>query len=41
MTNPPEHVMTTVALGRRVGYSAQQLRDLARALVIRGVGRLA
>lgn len=30
MPNPPEQVITTAALGRRVGYSAQQVRDLER-----------
>ncbi|WP_240745062.1 MULTISPECIES: MerR family transcriptional regulator [unclassified Microbacterium] len=34
MANPPEQVMTTVALGRRVGYSTQQVRDLERLGVI-------
>jgi DNA-binding transcriptional MerR regulator len=32
--NSPEQIMTTAALGRRVGYSTQQVRDLERLGVI-------
>ncbi|WAA66043.1 MerR family transcriptional regulator [Microbacterium oxydans] len=34
MPNPQEQVLTTVALGRRVGYSTQQVRDLERLGVL-------
>jgi DNA-binding transcriptional MerR regulator len=34
MTNPPERRLTTGALGRLVGYSTQQVRDLERLGVI-------
>ncbi|MFP3466480.1 MerR family transcriptional regulator [Leifsonia sp. SIMBA_070] len=34
MANPPEQLFTTVELGRQVGYSAQQVRDLERLGVI-------
>ena len=34
MLNSPERTMTTAALGRRVGYSTQQVRDLERLGVI-------
>lgn len=34
MQNPPEQVMTTAALGRLVGYSTQQVRDLERLGVL-------
>lgn len=34
MRNPQEQVMTTLALGRLVGYSTQQIRDLERLGVI-------
>ncbi|WP_251053612.1 MerR family transcriptional regulator [Microbacterium sp. ISL-59] len=39
MLNPQEDVMTTAALGRRVGYSTQQVRDLERLGVIPPVAR--
>lgn len=32
--NPPEVLLTTAALGRRVGYSPQQVRDLERLGVL-------
>lgn len=34
MSNPPEQWMTTAALGRSAGYSAQQVRDLERLGVL-------
>lgn len=34
MPNPQEQAMTTAVLGRRVGYSTQQVRDLERLGVI-------
>lgn len=34
MSNPQESVLTTAALGRRAGYSTQQVRDLERLGVI-------
>lgn len=34
MQNPPEQSVTTAVLGRRVGYSTQQVRDLERLRVL-------